>query len=54
MRRTVIHRVMKLLLCDKVISREKKKCERKKTRILNSPWTYKAMLASISQRRNVK
>ena len=29
-RRTDRHRVLKLILCDKVISREKKKCERKK------------------------
>ena len=28
-RRTDRHRVLKIMLCDKVISREKKKCERK-------------------------
>ena len=50
MRRTDRHRVLKLMLCDKVISREMKKCERKKTTLLDSPWTYKAMVASIYRR----
>ena len=45
--RTDRHRVLKLMLCDKVISRKKKKCERIKQEYWICPG---AMVASISQR----
>ena len=49
-RRTDRHQVLKLMLCDKVISRERKKVSKIKAIILDSPWTYKTMVSSISQR----
>ena len=36
-RRTSIHQLLKLMLCSKVISREKNKCERKKREYLIRP-----------------
>ena len=40
-RRTDSHRVLKLMLCDKVISREQKKCERRKREYSISPGRIK-------------
>ena len=48
-RRSDRHRVLKLMLFDKVISRENKNIKRKKKTILDLPSTYKAMVASIFQ-----